>query len=574
VKLDSWLDLNRVKAHTVKFLLGSADTHFVNAEDPQKEDASVWSSYADLFTNVAVIFLVMFVFALLKAGLNQLQAIQIGKKHEAELNARLSPEEIQRSEERIGKIESSITEMKRVESLVDEKMKEIQTFAKTLQQNKGVLNEVIEDQKKKDSLLHAAGERMKKKDQRIQQLEARSSELAHGLELLSQEREKLLKASQAASRANEQEQLRLKRLEEEMSQKSSLQAALNSKVEQLTVAMQKDRATIEGLEKQNQSLNARIQASQLAEENLKMTRELMQSELKSALHAKEKLEKAFGELKGKVQRESSTQQELQQELARLNGELEKKVGELEHFKSLYSKAIGQADSMQNRLSQTQDQMKTLAASMQEMKNRLRSGVAESLRQKFLAQKMKVDVDPATGTITLLIGNHLLFKKNSYQLSQAAQKALNRIAPIYADVIFGDPYIASKIEGIEVTGHASPTYRKSYADPITDLPEAYSHNMRLSAQRAASITNYLVGRSIGAYRHKDRMKLHLSAIGRSYMAPIESKSQDLAKRTLASVEGNGCGKFDCDLSQRVEIGFRLKDDMKALEKLIDSMGSRK
>jgi hypothetical protein len=71
-----------------------------------------------------------------------------------------------------------------------------------------------------------------------------------------------------------------------------------------------------------------------------------------------------------------------------------------------------------------------------------------------------------------------------------------------------------------------------------------------------------------------MKLHLSAIGRSYMAPIENRSQDLAKRTLASVEGNGCGKFDCDLSQRVEIGFRLKDDMKALEKLIDSMGSRK
>ena len=39
-----------------------------NDDNDNKDDGSVWTSYSDLFTTVAIIFLVMFVFALIKAG--------------------------------------------------------------------------------------------------------------------------------------------------------------------------------------------------------------------------------------------------------------------------------------------------------------------------------------------------------------------------------------------------------------------------------------------------------------------------------------------------------------------------
>jgi len=66
-----------------------------------------------------------------------------------------------------------------------------------------------------------------------------------------------------------------------------------------------------------------------------------------------------------------------------------------------------------------------------------------------------------------------------------------------------------------------------------------------------------------------MRESLFAIGRSYISPIEKPTTP--GRGLASVEGS-CGPYDCGLSQRVEIGFRLKDDMKAIEKLINMAGA--
>jgi outer membrane protein OmpA-like peptidoglycan-associated protein len=500
----------------------------MNPEEHNKEDGTVWSSYADLFTNVAVIFLVMFVFALLKAGLSQIQGAQTAKKHEAELNARLAPEALARSEQKIQHLQQSLQEMSKVQNLVDDKMKEIQGITRTLQANKEAITEVIREQSKKDALLNSAGERIQKKDREIQTLSQQSQEILKSLKTLEQE---------------------------------------------------------------NEQLSRKIEAGELAEENLKTAQSLLKKELKDTQSAKEKLERHLAEIRSRSQNDSTENQNLlnrlsrteeerqalQGSLGKLNSELERRAQELEHFKSLYQKAVGQADSMQDRLNQSQGQLKQLASSLQEMRNKLRSGVAGSLKQKFQANQMNVNVDPSSGTITLQVGNHLLFKRNSHQLSEGAQQALSKIAPIYASVIFGDAYLASRIESIEVIGHASPSFKQAYTDPARDLPDAYAHNMRLSAQRAASITNHLVGRTIGKYRFKDQMKLHLSAIGKSYIAPISAKEEPAAgpARQLASIgESKNCGPYDCELSQRVEISFRLKEDLKALEKLIDATGGKK
>ena len=51
-----------------------------NDEDNSPKDkGDTWVSYSDLFTSLSIIFLTMFVFALLQAGLNKLEKIQAKK---------------------------------------------------------------------------------------------------------------------------------------------------------------------------------------------------------------------------------------------------------------------------------------------------------------------------------------------------------------------------------------------------------------------------------------------------------------------------------------------------------------
>jgi outer membrane protein OmpA-like peptidoglycan-associated protein len=254
----------------------------------------------------------------------------------------------------------------------------------------------------------------------------------------------------------------------------------------------------------------------------------------------------------------------------LNKNLESKFAEINHLKNLHEKAMAQANAMGDQLKDAQEKMRNVGKAIAEMKGKLRSSVADSLRRKFGSQSLNVQVDADTGNVTLLMDNNLLFKKNSFDLSDQAQNNLSKIAPIYAEVIFGDPQVSSKIEAIEITGHASPSYKKNYIDPKAENPEAYGHNMRLSAQRAASIANFMMGKQIGIYPFKDSMRESLFAIGRSYISPIEKPKA--VGRDLASVENN-CGPYNCELSQRVEISFRLKDDMKAIEKLINMAGAK-
>ena len=42
-------------------------------ETEQQDSGSVWTSYSDMFTTVAIIFLVMFVFALIKSAVNSVK---------------------------------------------------------------------------------------------------------------------------------------------------------------------------------------------------------------------------------------------------------------------------------------------------------------------------------------------------------------------------------------------------------------------------------------------------------------------------------------------------------------------
>ncbi len=555
----------------------------MNEDQTPKDEGSVWASYSDLFTNVAIIFLVMFVFALLKAGVSKMETALVKKQHDQELKGKLNPQEIAKSQERVKKVEQSISDMQKVESIVDDKIREMQQFAKSMEKNKVILKDLIEEQKKKDSLLNTVNEKITEKEDIIKKLQFESKQLEESLSLIESQRITLEEALRKKETISKTDQEKINTLQKQIKSQTELKSQKENEMKQLSQIVQKSELTIDSLEKENRTLSGRIESSEKIAQELKVVKDSMEEKIHDLMRTKSKMEKTIGELEskelqqnqsnqsliGKLTQSEAERNEMSSSMERLNKSLDNKLAEINHLKNLHQKAVGQADAMGNQLKDAQEKMRNVGKALTEMKGKLRSSVADSLRRKFGSQNLNVQVDSDSGNVTLLMDNNLLFKKNSFDLSDQAQQNLSKIAPIYAEVIFGDPQVSSKIEAIEITGHASPSYKKNYVDPRGENPEAYGHNMRLSAQRAASIANFMMGQKIGNYPNKNNMRESLFAIGRSYISPIEKPNT--SGRSLASVDGN-CGPYDCGLSQRVEIGFRLKDDMKAIEKLINMAGA--
>ena len=94
-------------------------------DDEFKEDGSVWTSYSDLFTTVAVIFLVMFVFALIKAGVSKMSSMVEAKQHEQELRAKVSDKVKKETQKKVNVVEDTLHEMENYEDLVNQKVKEL-----------------------------------------------------------------------------------------------------------------------------------------------------------------------------------------------------------------------------------------------------------------------------------------------------------------------------------------------------------------------------------------------------------------------------------------------------------------
>jgi chemotaxis protein MotB len=92
--------------------------------------------------------------------------------------------------------------------------------------------------------------------------------------------------------------------------------------------------------------------------------------------------------------------------------------------------------------------------------------------------MQVDVDSAAGTITVTLPNAILFDSGKAELKKATISELDQIRSV----------INQKYAGrqIDVVGHTD-------SDPIRK--SSWKDNWELSAQRALTVTRYLVGKGI-------------------------------------------------------------------------------
>lgn len=212
-----------------------------------------------------------------------------------------------------------------------------------------------------------------------------------------------------------------------------------------------------------------------------------------------------------------------------------------------------------------DTLQDFATKVVAVKDQLRGSIAKNLAREFKKANLNVLVDEKTGNVVLLMNEDFRFKKNSFNLNKIAKTTLKKIIPIYSKVLFGSKTIGEKIQSFNIIGHASPSFKGKFVEPLSNNNVAYSYNMRLSAQRAASITNYIFGRHVGEYQFKKRLKSFTSAIGQGFTKPVRAMR---VGRSLASTEKSKCGPYDCYGSQRVELSFTLREDINSLNKIIN------
>ena len=136
---------------------------------------------------------------------------------------------------------------------------------------------------------------------------------------------------------------------------------------------------------------------------------------------------------------------------------------------------------------------------------LRANIAEKLQDELNKQEiLSVRVDSSTGNIEFVDKDDLVwFDMNESILLPAARRILDKVIPVYLEVLFDDSTIITRLDRILIEGHASME---------RDIPSQYLQDLELSEARAHAVGIYILD------SHRDRysaLKTHLVTLGRSF-----------------------------------------------------------
>lgn len=534
--------------------------------DNNSQENNFWASYSDVFTTLAVIFLTLFLFALVKAGLSSMQTAVERKAHQNELDGKISKRQKQLHENQSQKMQESIEEIGEYEEILAKKMNEITQFAQKLQENKKLMKNVAKEQLKRDAIISNLSTELEDNRQDLKQAHIKTQELQGSL---TQKEEQIFNIKQVQAKTAQQV-LDLK------VQKEQAQIEYQSSLERLNYELQETG-------KNNKDLTEELVQKRL---RLKTLQDQLIDKEQSVISLKaeiKKMDQALASVGQDLLKTSKLAQELQQRNTSLEdyiGDREKEIAglkiksnhyderekalmaEIESLKKSKDLAGQRAARLQDENSKVKREIASITNGLDGIANGLRAKIAQGLEKKFKEAHLNVQVDPFTGNVTLMTGQRFLFKKNSAILSDEAKLTLKKIIPLYAKVLLSNQEISDKIASINIEGHASPSFRGRYVSPDDINAPAYSHNLNLSGRRAQSIANYIFGQEIKNYDYKIPLRSLTQAVGHGFIRPIRKK---LKERAVASL--TECGPYDCSKSQRVELSFTLKDDRESIQKIL-------
>ncbi len=635
--------------------------------DAEEKDENVWTSNSDLFMVLAIVFLFLFVFTLLKSSVMTLQN-QSKIRDIVEYQKGKVPSE---KKEQIVSLQATLN--KGVEKLVAQeqavlkKMEELKDFKNQVKSYQTQIDEVLQEFSTQQGMMAKANETISNhekdiqtKADKIEYLFKRQDQLTEQLNVVNKEKQKLaeelkfkesewerdvlsqrkamekemaLQKNTFTKELNEQKQLFEKQLTNEQTsfdnqlkeyekvyntQSAQVKKESQRKVEeaqkdfnQKIVAEQQSFAT--QLKQVEDSFNKQMDQQQKQfDKNLKSAQSSYQSRLNQRLsqiagYQKEvtELQKSLGESQKKLAKLQGNYSDLlskynksQGDLGKANklnrglsNELESKKGQIsklrgevgnlgDQIKSLKSEhgaKVGQLGDRIAGLSRQVDSQKNnigiLNKQLRKKKNEL-SRVEKELKKlakvkeiigKRVADRLEkagidVQIDPATGTVTLSMDDTFKFRNNSFELSKKAKEKLQMLIPTYVEALLGQKDIANLVEQIQIAGHASPRYKYKHFEPLEGSEDAYQYNLNLSFNRARQVTSYVFSKEMGEFAFRPELKNMIVVTGFSFMQPVGLQENNILE---------ACGTYDCGKSRRVEISFKLKESM-VLQQVIDKI----
>ncbi len=163
----------------------------------------------------------------------------------------------------------------------------------------------------------------------------------------------------------------------------------------------------------------------------------------------------------------------------------------------------------------------------------RAKITERLRKTFEGRQ-DVTFDVERGTVTL--GSRVLFAEGSATLTAGGKRVIAGFIEDYFDALLGDEELRPYVDQIIFEGHTNSNFRRTKS-----VDEGYLFNLELSQARAYSAMEFVIEEQLGrAYSPRGI----LAAIGYSSSRPVL----------------NEAGEEDEDASRRLEVRFRLKDEI--------------
>ncbi len=179
--------------------------------------------------------------------------------------------------------------------------------------------------------------------------------------------------------------------------------------------------------------------------------------------------------------------------------------EHENLKGQLEYERGEKSDLANRISQDQQTIEELQRQIEQQRKTPAdaSGFGEGYDVAF---------DPDAGTITVTLPNAILFDSGKASLKSATSQELDHIRSVLREKYNG--------KKIDVVGHTD-------TDPIRKTKDQWKDNWELSAERALTVTRYLIQRGIA----EDQIR----AVGCGESRPIASNSTVSGKAKNRRVE---------------------------------------
>ncbi len=543
-----------------------------------------WVAFSDLYLCLSTVFLFLFVVASLRTGTTGVQAqmeVQRLARQNEDLKQQMKVYETLKNEylekdatkddqevytELMDKLTLLKDEAKQEKDSLRQQAKENEKKEMALNKYQQLIRNIINNNmisaariKRRDTTIAEKNEVITEKTEEIQDLEtdvaAKKQEIESGERKISQMNSELEKRMKQLKRSFQNNQITKKKFDE---QAKRLRQETLAKVDELK---QQNEQIENQLADVNNALNEKAQALASAESTIQAKDQTIQAKNQEAGKLKAELEGAEAKKAAQI---AALKEQFEGDKARERGEFEAELGrqklgaaaraakEAEFRAAADAKARALGDKISALNSQLGDTQGELAKA-QELAN-ARKNLASKIKQNFAKAGIKASVDEGTGDVILDFGDQY-FETGRADLKPAMQSQLEKTMPVYSASLFNDPKIASKIQGIEIVGFASPTYKGRFIDPASLNPDdrkAVDYNLDLSYTRAKSIFNFVFDTKKISFKHQKDLLPLVKVTGRSFLA--ETKGSRSPSSPTSGKEF--CSQHDCRKAQRVIIKFNL------------------